>query len=74
MKAEVLHAIRSEMAQTLTDLVFRRTELRRVGRPEDGLVKSCAAVMAKELDWNEVRTEREVQDVNAIASMWSLIS
>ncbi len=45
LKAEVLHAVRSEMAQRLTDLVFRRTELDMAGPGPhtDESLMSCAA-------------------------------
>ena len=60
LKAEVLYAIRSEMAQRLTDLVFRRTELGIVrSRPDESLM-SCAAIMAAEMKWDRVRSQQEI--------------
>lgn len=64
-EAEVRHAIRHEMAQKLEDVVFRRTALAAVGHPGDDRIASCARVMARELDWQESRTRREVEETQA---------
>ncbi len=69
VKAEVLHGIREEMALKLSDVVFRRTELAIAGNSEDAWLKTCAAIMAKELGWNEARTHRELEEVNAVFSI-----
>jgi glycerol-3-phosphate dehydrogenase len=61
LKAQILHAVRHEMAQTLDDVVFRRTELATAGHPgQDGLL-TTAQLMAEELDWNAEDTAREVE-------------
>jgi len=65
LRAEVLHAIRAEMAQTLTDVVFRRTEVGTLGNPTDARVDTCAAIMAAEMDWDPVRTKREVEEAKS---------
>jgi glycerol-3-phosphate dehydrogenase len=67
-KAEVLHGIREEMAQKLSDVVFRRAGLGTAGNPGDACLETCAAVMAKELGWDEVRTQRELKEVKAVFS------
>jgi glycerol-3-phosphate dehydrogenase len=61
--AEVLHATRQEMAQKLTDVVFRRTILGTFGNPGDALLSHCAALMAQELGWSDTHTAKEVQEV-----------
>lgn len=66
IKAEILHAIREEMAQKMADVVFRRTELGTLGHPGEECLRECAAVMASELDWDERRTERELEDVKRV--------
>lgn len=67
--AEVLHGIREEMAQTLSDVVFRRTELGMLEAPGEGWLDACAAAMAKELGWSEARTHRELEEVQSVFSL-----
>jgi glycerol-3-phosphate dehydrogenase len=62
MGAEVLYAFHHEMAQTLPDVLLRRTMVGmgpRVGLDVD---EAAAKVAVKHLDWDEERAEREVQD------------
>jgi glycerol-3-phosphate dehydrogenase len=66
LNAEVLHAVRQEMARKLTDVVFRRTTLGIAGDPGDVRLRVCAAIMAKELGWNATKTQREVEEVKAV--------
>jgi glycerol-3-phosphate dehydrogenase len=62
-KAEVVHAVREEMAQKLEDVVLRRTELGTAGHPGRAALAACAGVMAAELAWTQSRTQDEVQQV-----------
>src|SRR5215471_3659362 len=57
--AEVVHAIRHEMAMTLADIVIRRTELGAMGAPDDDIVAACARIAAEELGWDADRRDRE---------------
>jgi glycerol-3-phosphate dehydrogenase len=66
IKAEVLHGIHEEMAQKLTDVVLRRTELGSAGWPGEACVRLCAAIMAAELGWDQIRMEREIAAVKAV--------
>jgi len=66
MKAEIIHGIRVEMAQKLSDFIFRRTELGTAGYPGHTCLDSCAAIMSDELGWDEERTSREIQDVRLV--------
>lgn len=66
IKAEIVHAIREEMAQKLGDVVFRRTDLGTGAYPGEIALRACADLMASEMGWNEVRTERELQEVRAV--------
>ena len=61
--AEVIHAIREEMAQKLTDIVLRRTDLGSAGHPGKEAIATCVRVAAKELGWNKSRTQEEVDDL-----------
>ena len=66
LKAEVIHAVRAEMAQTLSDVIFRRTELGSAGVPEPHILKHCAETMATELGWSLTRIEQEIQAVKEV--------
>jgi glycerol-3-phosphate dehydrogenase len=58
--AQVVYAIRYEMAKTLVDILMRRTGLGTLGDPGDAVVKKIARVAAKELKWNEARVKKEI--------------
>ncbi|HXG02314.1 MAG TPA: glycerol-3-phosphate dehydrogenase/oxidase [Candidatus Binatia bacterium] len=66
IKAQVVHAVREEMAVTLGDVVFRRTDLGAERPPGPRTLAACAAVMAAELGWSPARTQREIDDVEAV--------
>lgn len=61
--AEVLFAIREEMALTLGDVCFRRTELASADAPSDAVLTRCARIMANEFSWSAQRTENEIAAV-----------
>jgi glycerol-3-phosphate dehydrogenase len=61
--AQVLEAVRHEMAVTLEDVVVRRTGLGAAGHPGDAVVAGCAAVMQEELGWSDQRVAEEVAQV-----------
>jgi glycerol-3-phosphate dehydrogenase len=63
--AEVIHAIRAEMACTLADIVIRRTELGAMGHPGEEIVAACARIAAEELGWDEEERLRQIRDVDA---------
>jgi glycerol-3-phosphate dehydrogenase len=63
LKAEIVHAIREEMAETLADVVFRRTDLGTGEYPGDIEVKCCADIMGKEKRWNKNRFENEIHSI-----------
>jgi glycerol-3-phosphate dehydrogenase len=69
LKAEVLHGVRMEMAQKLSDVIFRRTELGTAGHPGNQAVRACADVMSAELGWSPSRTQQELQEVNDLFVM-----
>ncbi|HKJ02528.1 MAG TPA: FAD-dependent oxidoreductase, partial [Longimicrobiales bacterium] len=66
-RAEVVHAVRSEMALTLDDLVHRRTDLGLGVRPVPA-IEEAAYLMSGELGWSAGRTRREVARVRASTS------
>jgi glycerol-3-phosphate dehydrogenase len=68
LRAEVLHGIREEMAQTLVDLVARRIPPGVAESPGTPYLRTCAAIMAKELRWDEARMQRELEEVQGLTS------
>lgn len=65
LKAEVVNALRNEMAVTLADVVFRRTDLATGGSPGGPVLHACADIVANELGWSTQETERQLQEVAA---------
>jgi len=63
LTAQVLHAIRSEMAYTLIDVVVRRTGLGAAAHPEAATVLECARTMQPELGWSDERVGREIDEL-----------
>jgi glycerol-3-phosphate dehydrogenase len=63
--AEVIHAIRHEMACTLADIVIRRSELGAMGHPGDEVVQAIARIAADEFGWDNNRRDREIAAVAA---------
>jgi len=63
--AQVVFAMRAEMALTLEDVVMRRTGIGQLGHPVDQVLKRCATLMANELGWSEAQRQSEVAVVEA---------
>jgi glycerol-3-phosphate dehydrogenase len=63
IKAEVTHAVRKEMAQKLTDVVLRRTDLGTGGYPGKDVLIDCANIMTTELGWSQTRLQEELGEV-----------
>jgi glycerol-3-phosphate dehydrogenase len=61
LSAEIIHAIRAEMAQTLGDVILRRTPLGAAGLPDAAIVQQCANLMTTELGWSAQRRAQEIQ-------------
>ena len=59
--AQVVDAIRNEMALTLEDIVLRRTGLGSAGYPGDDAILRVEAIAREELGWSSSRVEDEVQ-------------
>jgi glycerol-3-phosphate dehydrogenase len=66
----VLHAIRHEMAQTLTDVVVRRTGLGAAGHPGETVANEIAGRMQTALAWSQERKQREVE---ALRSFYQVV-
>jgi glycerol-3-phosphate dehydrogenase len=61
--AEIVYAMREEMAQTLGDAILRRTEAGVTGNPGRPALERAAAMMAFELGWTPERIETEIAAV-----------
>ncbi|HMY47889.1 MAG TPA: glycerol-3-phosphate dehydrogenase C-terminal domain-containing protein, partial [Leptospiraceae bacterium] len=60
--AEVVYAVRKEMARHLLDVVLRRTGVGDLGLPPDEILQKIARVMADELSWTDVKMQSEIAD------------
>lgn len=61
----IAHAIRDEMAHTLSDVVIRRTGLGATGKPAESVVNDVAGRMQNALGWSEQRKARELEALNS---------
>jgi glycerol-3-phosphate dehydrogenase len=66
LQAEVRYALREEMAQRLSDVVFRRTEIGTAGYPGDKPLEVCADILSQELGWNARQTQQELAMVRGL--------
>ena len=64
--AELVWAVRHEMAMTLADAVVRRTPLGALGHPGEAAASRAAAILAGELRWDDERREAELNALTAI--------
>ena len=60
--AQVIHAVRHEMALHLEDVVFRRTGLGTLGHPGVPAITQAAELMRRELGWDEAQHAREIAE------------
>jgi glycerol-3-phosphate dehydrogenase len=60
--AQVVHAVRHEMALHLEDVVFRRTGLGTLGHPGVPAITRAAELMRRELGWDETQLAREIAE------------
>jgi glycerol-3-phosphate dehydrogenase len=67
-RAELVHAMRQEMACKLSDLVLRRTEIGSARQPDPATLHACARLMAVELGWDKKRMDQEVEEVMGVYS------
>lgn len=70
LAAEIIHAIREEMAQKLSDVVLRRTDLGSGSAPGNAEIKKCAELMANELNWDFARMQEEIKETTAFINRY----
>jgi glycerol-3-phosphate dehydrogenase len=63
--AELVWAVRHEMAITLADVVIRRTPIGALGYPGDAAIEKAASIVGTELSWSPERTLDEIAGVRA---------
>ncbi len=66
IKAEVLYAVRHEMAKKLSDVVLRRTELGTKGYPNAAGLAVCADLMTRELQWNDETRQQQISETEQV--------
>jgi glycerol-3-phosphate dehydrogenase len=60
--AQVVYAVRAEMARTLPDIIMRRTGIGTLGNPGESILRKVANVTARELHWDANRVEQEISN------------
>jgi glycerol-3-phosphate dehydrogenase len=70
IKAEIVYGVRAEMAQTLTDIILRRTELGTAGYPGGSCLHSCAALMAEILGWDRQQIAHEIEATQSLYRLY----
>ena len=58
--AQVIYAIRFEMAKTLNDILFRRTALGELGILDNQKIELIASLVAKELNWTNEQKKKQI--------------
>ncbi len=66
IKAEIVHAVREEMAQYLSDVILRRTDLGSAGNPGESALQETANIMGEELGWSKQKIKQEIETVKQI--------
>jgi glycerol-3-phosphate dehydrogenase len=66
ISAQVVYAVKNEMAFKLTDILFRRTGLGTLGHPGAKTLNSIADLSAKLLGWNNIRKKDEIAEAEKL--------
>jgi glycerol-3-phosphate dehydrogenase len=66
LRAEIVFAVREEMAVHLTDALLRRTDAGSAGHPGADAVENAASVMGDILGWNDERRREEIAAVERV--------
>lgn len=69
--AEVINGIRDEMAQSLLDILLRRTDMGNGGYPGSDALKKVAFIAASEIGWS---SEKTIEEVEKAKRHYSLVS
>jgi glycerol-3-phosphate dehydrogenase len=63
--AQAVHAVRREMAHTLGDVVFRRTDLATGAYPGEAVLRHIAGTVAPMLGWDKAAIDAEIDTIKA---------
>jgi glycerol-3-phosphate dehydrogenase len=66
LQAEIVHAVRQEIALKLSDVIIRRTDLGSGGNPGEEALENAGKIMGKELGWNKTKIKQEIAEVEQI--------
>jgi glycerol-3-phosphate dehydrogenase len=61
---EIVHAVREEMAVTLSDALLRRSDAGSAGHPGDDAVRRASALMTSELGWSKETVAARTRELN----------
>jgi glycerol-3-phosphate dehydrogenase len=67
--AQVVFAVRYEMAKSLIDIVLRRTGIALLGNPGKEIIEKIAQIAAKELSWSVEKTNSEIEKLEQILAI-----
>lgn len=70
LEAQILDAAQNEMAQRLSDIVFRRTDLGSGGAPDPDALKHCATLVKPLLKLSDAEVQRQLEEVDARIPGW----
>ena len=65
IKAQIIHAVREEMAVKLGDIIFRRTDIGTGEFPSEEAIHTCAMLMGNELGWNDHQIQCEIEELRS---------
>jgi len=71
LKAEIKYAVEKEMAYSLADVVFRRTDLATGSNPGGPALKECASIMSALLAWDEQEIQAQLDEVLQRFPAWN---
>jgi glycerol-3-phosphate dehydrogenase len=69
MPAQILYAIKNEMARSLTDILIRRTGIGTLGNPGSSVLESIAETASRELNWSAARIDNELEKASKALSL-----
>ena len=67
--AQVIYAIRNEMALSLADIVLRRTTIGHLGHPGKEILNKICEIAAQELNWDSVKKAHEIAKVDELLQL-----
>ena len=68
--AEIVYAIRNEMALTLKDVILRRTGMGMLECPSLESIRAVASIISQELGWDK---PKEISEINNLLQVYSLL-